>query len=329
MEIFKTKKLSNSQFEQINKLWNKEFPTNLKNRFGKLLENVEDYNHYIVEREGQILAWAADFEKDDERRFSIIVAQDQQGKGIGTLLLNRLKRDVGELYAWVVDNNDYIKTNGEIYHSPIAFYEKNGFEILEEVRSNSELIKAVKIKYPVKIFAETERFILREILPSDCDGMFELDSDAEVHQYLGNNPISTMQQSIDTIQYIRQQYNDHGIGRWAIIDKKTQEFIGWTGLKFITENYNNHQNCYDLGYRLIKKYWGQGIATETATASLKYAFEKLNVDEVFAMTESENHSSENILRKVGLRYVETFYHDGIQHNWFEINRDYYLKHFIK
>jgi len=44
------------------------------------------------------------------------------------------------------------------------------------------------------IFAETERLILREILPEDVDGLFELDSDPEVHRYLGNNPIQKREQ---------------------------------------------------------------------------------------------------------------------------------------
>lgn len=77
---------------------------------------------------------------------------------------------------------------------------------------------------------------------------------------------------------IRQQYIDNGIGRWAIIEKKTNDFIGWTGLKFVTDLTNNHKHYNDLGYRLRKKYWGKGIATETAFASLSYAFDKLNAN---------------------------------------------------
>jgi ribosomal-protein-alanine N-acetyltransferase len=71
----------------------------------------------------------------------------------------------------------------------------------------------------MKIFAETERLILREIVPSDLDGMFELDSDPEVHQYLGNKTVSDKNQIAQTINFVRQQYTDRGIGRWAIIDK--------------------------------------------------------------------------------------------------------------
>lgn len=170
----------------------------------------------------------------------------------------------------------------------------------------------------MKIFIETERLILREILPTDIDGMFELDSDPEVHRYLGNKPVTDREQIVNAINFIRQQYIDNGIGRWAIVNKKTNAFIGWTGLKFATDLTNNHKNYYDLGYRLIKKYWGQGIATETATASLKYAFEQLKADEVYAMADCENRSSNKILEKVGLNFIEKFDLDGTEHNWYKI-----------
>ncbi|TGN24259.1 GNAT family N-acetyltransferase [Empedobacter tilapiae] len=172
----------------------------------------------------------------------------------------------------------------------------------------------------MKIFAETERLILREILPTDIDGMFELHSDIEVHRFLGNQTITNKEQAKELIKFVRQQYTDFGIGRWAIIDKKNNNFIGWTGLEFVTEQINNHKNFYDLGYRLIKKYWGQGFATETAFVSLEYAFNKLNTDEVFARADSRNIGSNKILDKVGLKFIETFDFEGIEHNWYRVER---------
>ena len=174
-------------------------------------------------------------------------------------------------------------------------------------------------KSEIKICAETDRFILREILPTDVEGLYELDSDPVVHQYLGNKPVSDRKQIIDVITFIRQQYKDNGIGRWAIIDKKTNEFIGWTGLKFVTNLTNNHVNYYDLGYRLIRKYWGQGIATETAIAALDYAFTILKVEEVFAAASCENIGSNRILQKIGLNIIETFYYEDIKCNWYKID----------
>lgn len=179
----------------------------------------------------------------------------------------------------------------------------------------------------MKIFLETERFILREIIPTDVDGLFQLDSDPEVHRFLGNRPVTDKSQIVEAIHLIRKQYIDNGIGRWAIISKDKNEFIGWSGLKLVTDITNNHKNYYDLGYRLIKKYWRKGIATETALASLKYAFNELNAVEVFAMADCENIASNKILKKVGLHFIETFDFDGIKHNWYRIERKRFKNEF--
>jgi ribosomal-protein-alanine N-acetyltransferase len=173
----------------------------------------------------------------------------------------------------------------------------------------------------MRIFTETNRLILREILPSDLDSLFELDNDPEVHRYLGNNPVQTREQAAEMIEFIRQQYVTNSIGRWAVINKLTNEFLGWAGLKLITEQTNNHINYLDLGYRLIKKYWGLGIATEAAQASLTYAFNELQAPAVYAITDSNNAASHQVLLKIGLTFIETFEHHGFTHNWYKIDRE--------
>ena len=147
MEIIKTKVLTQHQCEQLNSLWNSEYPTSLKDRFGILLDGVEHFLHYIIEEKAQILAWAVAFEKEDEIRFSIIVNPGQQGKGLGKRLIDSLKEDYNEFYGWVIDHNNDQKTNGEFYLSPLTFYVKLGFEVLEDIRINNEMLKAVKIRY--------------------------------------------------------------------------------------------------------------------------------------------------------------------------------------
>lgn len=175
----------------------------------------------------------------------------------------------------------------------------------------------------MKLFAETERLFLRELLPSDADGMWELDSDPEVHRYLGNNPVTDREKILEVIAYVRQQYVDHGIGRWAIIDKQTNDFIGWSGLKFVTEQTNNHQNFYDLGYRIKRKYWRQGIATETAFLALDYAFDTMQLPEVFAAAHVDNVGSNKILQKVGMQLMNTFMHEDIACHWYHITPLFY------
>jgi len=177
----------------------------------------------------------------------------------------------------------------------------------------------------MKIHIETNRLFLRDILPTDEGGLFELDSNPKVHTYLGNRPVENINQIREVIKMIQQQYIENGIGRWAIIDKTTNDFIGWTGLKFVTEKTNNHNAYYDLGYRLIEKYWGKGLATETTKATLKYAFEKLNLPEVYAMCDIGNIGSKNVLVKTGFKFIESFELDGIEHNWFKITKDEWIR----
>ncbi len=162
----------------------------------------------------------------------------------------------------------------------------------------------------MKVFAETERLILREILDSDLEGMFALDSNPIVHEYLGKKPIKTKEESVRMITIIRNQYRDNGIGRWAAIEKHTGDFIGWSGLKFYTDmSFNNHINFYDIGYRLLPKYWGKGYATESIKAALNYAFKEMNLKTVYGITEKGNQASHNVLLKLGLTYLEDFFYE--------------------
>ena len=151
MKIIKTKKLNELQISQINDLWNDEYPLKLKDRFPILLDGADWHNHYIIEDKQQnVIAWAVDFEKEKQIRFSIIVASKHKGKGLGGLLIDKLKVENKEFYGWVIDHNDDLKINGENYQSPMPFYLKHGFEILNDIRIDNEMIKAVLIKWSEK-----------------------------------------------------------------------------------------------------------------------------------------------------------------------------------
>ncbi len=177
----------------------------------------------------------------------------------------------------------------------------------------------------MKTIIETDRLLIRELVESDVDAMFELHSDPEVHRFLGNNTVADHAGMMEIIRSIRQQYIDFGVGRWVMIDKQNQEFIGWTGLQFVTRKTNNHKNYHDLGYRLLKRFWGQGYATESAIASLDYAFNELNLTEVYAMADSRNIVSHKILKKIGLKFIETFDYEGVVHHWLKIKKSEYTQ----
>ncbi|WP_375241571.1 GNAT family N-acetyltransferase [Lacinutrix sp.] len=168
---------------------------------------------------------------------------------------------------------------------------------------------------------ETERLRLRELRKSDLEGMFKLDSNPNVHKYLGNKPIKTKTEAQKILDSVLQQYTERGIGRFAVIEKASGDFIGWSGLRLNTEyNMNGFTKYYDVGYRLIERFWGKGYATESGKASVDYAFNTMKLPELYATTEISNQASHNALLKIGLQYKTDFFFEQEQMNlrWYTI-----------
>lgn len=166
----------------------------------------------------------------------------------------------------------------------------------------------------------TPRLILRKIDLNDVDGLFELDSDPLVNKFLGNNPLTSKEQSLEIIEFINKQYADNGTGRLAVIEKERGNFIGWCGLKLFTQEMNGHNNFLDIGYRFMPKYWNKGFATEAAKASVVNGFQVFKHNSIFGMADVNNLASIKVLEKCGLKKVSTFVHEEIPHVWMERTR---------
>ncbi|MFM7015760.1 MAG: GNAT family N-acetyltransferase [Bacteroidota bacterium] len=170
-------------------------------------------------------------------------------------------------------------------------------------------------------YLETEHLILRDVLVTDAEDFFKMDAHPDVHRYLGNNPIIKLMQAHDAIKFIRQQYIDNGIGRWATIEKSSGNFIGWSGLKLVTELENKHSHYLDVGYRFHPDYWGKGYATESTNAALRYGFEKLNAKEIIGACHEKNVASRRVLEKCGLKFIEQFNWKNITCDWLKITKE--------
>jgi ribosomal-protein-alanine N-acetyltransferase len=171
----------------------------------------------------------------------------------------------------------------------------------------------------MKIFLETDRYLVREMTVQDAEGMFMLDSDEEVHEYLGKKTIKTEEQALESIRKVIEQYGSNGIGRWAIEWKVNGDFVGWTGLKYEHSLWSD-ERYYDLGYRIRPEYWRKGIAAETAQFSRDYAFNELGVQELFAAAHVDNEGSNHILKKIGFQWEKYFFYEDLKCNWYKIDR---------
>lgn len=172
----------------------------------------------------------------------------------------------------------------------------------------------------MKVLIETERLILRELEYTDDQDLFEMDSDPEVHLYIENNPVKSIDEIRKVIEMLKIQYKENGIARWAVVDKLTNECVGWSGLKYFNQPLNNHNNFYDLGYRFKKKHWGKGFATESSSAILDFGFRNFNVEKIFAITDPKNENSKKVLNKLGFEFQETFDYEGDPTDWFELKK---------
>lgn len=152
MNFIKTNILTKNQKEQIIDLWNNEYPEKLKHQslesFDIYLRNLNEQSHILlIDNKQRVNGWYFDFIRENEKWFAMILNSELQGKGFGTKLLNEAKRKENELNGWVIDHNYDIKQNGEFYQSPIKFYEKNEFKIINGIRLELDMISAVKIKW--------------------------------------------------------------------------------------------------------------------------------------------------------------------------------------
>ena len=170
----------------------------------------------------------------------------------------------------------------------------------------------------MKLILKTERLILREMLVSDAEALFEMDSNPKVHQYLWNKPLKNSSEVQSYIESVKNQYLENNIGRFVVVLKETNELMGWAGLKYNTEMVNNKIHFYDIGYRLNERFWGNGYASEASFAWLYYGFNVMKIKVMEAAAHSDNIASNKILLKIGLKMTEQYLEDVVYWNWYEL-----------
>lgn len=148
---------------------------------------------------------------------------------------------------------------------------------------------------------ETARTFMRKLTKEDAESFYALNLDEEVLKFTGDQAFENLQSAIDFLTSY-DQYEKYGVGRLAVIEKKTSKFIGWCGLR-----YNEDKNEYDIGFRFYKEYWNRGFATETAKKCLDFYFGKI---EIVGRAMKENIASIKVLEKIGMTFKENVDFEG-------------------
>lgn len=151
MHVLKTKSLNPGDNQTVFNIWNSEYPVKLGfqtvGELGKYLATKQDLTYYLLKNDLKTIGWAMTFNEGDEKWFAITICSDFQRQGKGSYLLNELKTENENLNGWVIDHENDRKPNGDTYHSPLLFYQRNGFKIFPEFRCEIPILSAVKIAW--------------------------------------------------------------------------------------------------------------------------------------------------------------------------------------
>jgi RimJ/RimL family protein N-acetyltransferase len=144
----------------------------------------------------------------------------------------------------------------------------------------------------------TARLELRRWRESDREPLAALNADPEVMVRFPS-PLSR-EQSDALVDRIERGFDRLGFGLWAVELRETGAFAGFTGL--IPVRFSEHFTpAVEVGWRLARFAWGHGYATEAALASVAFAFDVAELEEIVSMTSTSNARSRAVMERIGMR----------------------------
>lgn len=144
------------------------------------------------------------------------------------------------------------------------------------------------------MLVESNRIYLRNFKLSDAAAMYALNNNPLVIKYTGDGPF----ENIEAARIFLENYQDyqlHNCGRWAVVRKVDEKWLGWCGLKKTSD-------FVDLGFRFFEEEWGKGYATESSILCLDYGFNQLAFKEIIARAVGENIGSIKVIQKLQMEF---------------------------
>ncbi|MFY0604127.1 MAG: GNAT family N-acetyltransferase [Flavobacteriaceae bacterium] len=151
----------------------------------------------------------------------------------------------------------------------------------------------------------SERLGFRNWQKTDLDAMSVISADPEVMNYFPSTQDKKHTQEF--INRMQSQFDKNGFCYFAVELLKTKEFIGFIGI--CEQHYKTDFNpAVDIGWRLHKKFWFNGYATEGARACLTFAFKTIGLKKIVSVASKGNLASIAVMKKVGMTKVKEFEH---------------------
>lgn len=166
----------------------------------------------------------------------------------------------------------------------------------------------------------TERLILRPFQQDDLPAYLELVGDATAMRYIGSGMTLGREAAWTQLATLLGHWQLRGYGLWAIEERGSGALVGRAGL-FNPEGWPG----IEVGWALIRRYWGKGYATEAATAALDWAFDALEVGEIISCIQPANHASIKVAERLGEQFSHEELLQGHKVHIYKITREIWLQ----
>ena len=157
----------------------------------------------------------------------------------------------------------------------------------------------------------TARLRLRSWQEGDIEKIHSILQHPDVNHYLQHHKLHERATIERLVEKSKQNIAERGYGYFVCEHKETGEVIGMVGLNYVEINVP-HFPCHTVSWIFSHSYWGKGYATEAGQALIKYGFEVCNLPEIYACTTSANKASENVMKRLEMKFVSHFGFPGFE-----------------
>lgn len=144
----------------------------------------------------------------------------------------------------------------------------------------------------------TARLILRPFTLADIAPLHEIVGVPGIMRYFPRPDPPDLERTQRIVAHQIDEWATRGYGWWAVTWAADGALLGWCGLQYLPDTDET-----EVGYLLGRDWWGQGLATEAARASVAYGFEHFDFAEVIGITHPESVASQRVLQKCGMTFT--------------------------
>jgi RimJ/RimL family protein N-acetyltransferase len=165
---------------------------------------------------------------------------------------------------------------------------------------------------------ETERLILRPSTSADLEAWARLFADAEVVRYIPKSDLTPRERAERSIASYARMWQLDGTGAWVLTRKGENEMLGYSWVAYRADT-----DEYELGYGIARSAWGQGLVTEAARATVRFALDHASMERIMAVVVPENAASARVLAHLGFVYEKEAVYYDLAVAYYALRRDHF------